>query len=533
MGKENFKGIKKKNGQPKYYKKDYKKNNKFKVDEKDLIKDEDLAGAKFGKVNDISWYQKNPDLLRAAGNLSFANALGSPIDLSNDKFKAPLALDEQRIPGIAVIHAVTGPGLSNDATSGVNIAMRNIYSYVRHVNSGHSNYDPVDLMLYLLAMDEAYMVYYRAVRAYGAMFTFNTVNRYAPKALVEALGFDYEDINANLASFRYAINAYAARINAYAVPTNMPIFKRHAWLFSSIYTDENVSKAQIYAFSTNHYRVYDEKYSKGGRLVAKAWKTKLTVADWINVANEVAAPLTTSEDIGIISGDIIKAFGRENLHMLASLADNYVVLPTYVPEVMDQIHNLQAVGEIELESNNIEQDPQIGKGNLLYNPIIKDGSNPALCANRVVDFKIETPTPEDVVVATRLAVSCEQSPDKTKAMFTSMGTEVVTDVTIYTLVKTSSGSVKLFGHLFPTFDMVKGGLTDVSSVGLFVSNYTQASKFVHFPIQYLYLGVDAKPTEHNIRLFGEMGTYTVVNGTTLNKLHDVCVLSLFDVPIKL
>lgn len=201
---------------------------KFKVEKKDLIDDDKLEGSKLGKVNDISWYQKNPDLLRAAGNLSFANALGSGIDLTNANCTAKLANDEQRIPGIAIVHTITGPGLSRDATSGVNIAMRNLYSFVRHANSGHSNYDPVDLMLYLLAMDEAYMVYYRAVRAYGAMFTFNTVNRYAPKALVEALGFDYEDINSNLATFRYAINAFAARINAYAVPTNMPLFKRHA-----------------------------------------------------------------------------------------------------------------------------------------------------------------------------------------------------------------------------------------------------------------------------------------------------------------
>lgn len=505
---------------------------KFKVDKKDLINDDKLEGSKLGKVNDISWYQKNPDLLRAAGNLSFANALGSGIDLTNANCTAKLANDEQRIPGIAIVHTITGPGLSRDATSGVNIAMRNLYSFVRHANSGHSNYDPVDLMLYLLAMDEAYMVYYRAVRAYGAMFTFNTVNRYAPKALVEALGFDYEDINSNLATFRYAINAFAARINAYAVPTNMPLFKRHAWLFSSIYTDENVSKAQIYAFSTDHYRIYDEKYAKGGRLVAKAWKSKLKVNEWIEVANSVAGPITTSEDLGIISGDLIKAFGKENLHQLAMLADNYVVLPTYVPEVMDQIHNLQAVGDIELESNNIEQDPDIGKGNLVYKPVVKVGTNPALFANRVLDFKVDLPTPDDVVIATRLASALE--PGETgKAVFTAMGTEFVTHVGIITLLSTSTGNVKSIEQTFETITSIEGGLTDASSVSLLLSNYTKASKFVHFPIQYACVGSPSDPNGRKIRLFGELGTYTVINGTTLNKLHDVCVLSLFDVPIKL
>lgn len=511
----------------------YSRKPKFKVEKKDILDDDKLEGSKFGKVNDISWYQKNPDLLRAAGNLSFANALGSGIDLSNANFNIKLAADEQRVPGIATIHTITGPGLSRDAHSGVNVAMRNLYSFVRHANSGHSNYDPVDLMLYLLAMDEAYMVYYRAVRAYGAMFTFNTVNRYAPKALVEALGFDYEDVNSNLATFRYAINAYAARINAYAVPTNMPIFKRHAWLFSSIYTDENVSKAQIYAFTSDHYRVYDEKYSKGGRLVAKAWKSKLTVKDWIAVSNEVADPITVSEDLGIISGDLIKAFGKENLHMLATLADNYVVLPTYVPEVMDQIHNLQAVGEIDVESNNIEQDPNIGKGNLIYNPIVTVNNNPMAYADRIMDFKIDTPTPDDVVVASRLAVALEPGATTGKAVFTAMGTEFVTKVGIHTFYKGSNGLLTRIEQTFNTFDSTEGGLADAASVSLHMSAYTKASKFVHFPIQYMCMGSPTQPDKREVRIFGELGTYTIINGVTLSKLHDVCVLSLFDVPIKL
>lgn len=520
------------NKSKKWDKKDPKKDSKS-HEPTEKLDDDKLEGSKFGKVNDISWYQKNPDLLRAAGNLSFANALGSGINLSNANCKLGLAADEQRIPGIATIHTITGPGLSRSANSGVNIAMRNLYSFVRHANSGHSNYDPVDLMLYLLAMDEAYMAYFRAVRAYGAMFTFNTLNRYAPKALVEALGFDYEDINKNLATFRYAINAYAARINAYAVPTNMPLFKRHAWLFSSIYTDENVSKAQIYAFTTDHYRIYDEKYSKGGRLVAKAWKPKLKVEDWISVANEIADPITTSEDLGIISGDLIKAFGRENLHTLATLADNYVVLPTYVPEVMDQIHNLQAVGDVELASNNIEQDPTIGKGNLIYDPIIKSGKNPVLYGDRIIDFKVETPTPEDVIVASRLAVSLEPSPDGTKAHFVAMGTEFVTHVGIHTLYHTASGNVKCLEQTFDTIAAVEGGFADAASVSLFLSGYTKASKFVHFPIQYACMGNASDPNGQSIRIFGELGTYSTINSTTLNKLHDVCVLSLLDVPIKL
>ena len=129
----------------------------------DKVQDGDTIGPDpkgLAQVNDVSWYSKNPALLESVGKLSFGNPLGATFNLSNDQLTVDLADDEARVPGIAVINTVPGPGEGHDFTSAANIAARNIYSFVRHANSGHSNYDSVDLMLYLLAMDEAYMHYY-------------------------------------------------------------------------------------------------------------------------------------------------------------------------------------------------------------------------------------------------------------------------------------------------------------------------------------------------------------------------------------
>lgn len=531
---------------PKYKKKNRKFDNKGKNNSKpknDSNKPEVQDGEPIGpdpkglaQVNDVSWYSKNPALLESVGKLSFGNPLGATFNLSNDQLTVNLADDETRIPGIAVINTIPGPGEGHNFTSAANIAARNIYSFVRHANSGHSNYDSVDLMLYLLAMDEAFMHYYRAIRAYGAIFAYNMKNRYAPKALVQALGFNFDDLTANLAQFRYAINAYAARLNSFAVPANMPIYKRHSWLFNGVYTDDETSKAQLYLFNTPYYRIFDPKHTGGGALISNAYPKELLIANWIDIGNKLLEPIVASEDLGIMSGDILKAFGTSGLLKLDPISENYSIVPTYTPVVLDQIHNLTAVGAPKTGTNDITQDPQIGKGNLMYMPAVTI-TDDSMLANRLLDFNKEEPTPEDIIEGTRLQCCVKRNTNPgaplDEGFVTSFGSEFVQDVVIFSIAPNPiTKELTAVDHVFKTFDTVTAGTHDTKSISRMLSKYTKASKFKSFPLQYLVAVLDATTKKSETRIFGELSDYTIVNRDTLHKLHDVCVLSLFDVPIQ-
>lgn len=81
------------------------------------------------------------------------------------------------VPGILTIRFVTSLGVANGSVaSAINVAAKNIYSYVRFANSGARNYDSPDLMMYLLAMDSAYMFYAYLTKLYSQVKKGNAHN---------------------------------------------------------------------------------------------------------------------------------------------------------------------------------------------------------------------------------------------------------------------------------------------------------------------------------------------------------------------
>lgn len=384
------------------------------------------------ETNDISWYDKNPALLKAAASLPYGYPVGQSVDLENYQYNPtnrhiPM---HNRMPGILTIDLVPGPGVSDGNVGGeiaaVNVAARDIYSFVRYANSGHTNYDPADIMIYMLAIDEIYMEIADAQRIYGIINLINPQNRFVPKYLVQALGWDYDDIISSLAQFRFAINSAAARIAALNMPMGFPYFDRHRWLFSNIYVDGTSPKAQLLAFKKVMYRRYDELGDTGSALRAEKRPNLMTLDKWSTNITKMINAVVGSEDCGIISGDILKAFGTDKCYSAQYMPDNYFVVPSYDEEVMSQISNATV---FEGYSNcDITQDPSINRGTIIYKPkaVVKTGINvpeinPAY-GNQILSFQKDTVTPEDTIIGSRLTVmldSNDESYDVSKSEFTS------------------------------------------------------------------------------------------------------------------
>lgn len=85
--------------------------------------------------------------------------------------------DTEAIPGIMTLTFVASIGNSRSGeANGINIASKAIYSYIRNTNSGARNYDPVDLQLYLLAMDSLYIYYATLCKIYSLMLKLDNQN---------------------------------------------------------------------------------------------------------------------------------------------------------------------------------------------------------------------------------------------------------------------------------------------------------------------------------------------------------------------
>lgn len=308
--------------------------------------------------NDWRWYAQNEALLRDTASFSYNNPVGSRIYLGQN---AGIVANSTSVPGICAIYTRPAFGnASNNPNAPVNIAARNIYSYVRHANAGHTNYDAPDLMLYLLAMDSCYSYLEYLKRVYGVMMTYSYTNRYYPVAMIHAMDVNFDDIQSKLSDFRAYINMFAVKVGSFCVPASMSYMARHMWMYSGYYVDTpDNDKAQTYLYVPEVFYQYGLDTDGAGCLVPLDFNDMdyssaivypsnsadgHTLQTLISFGNSLIDPILMSEDMNVMSGDILKAFGPENVYKVASIDEKYTVLPTYSEEVLNQINNATLVG---------------------------------------------------------------------------------------------------------------------------------------------------------------------------------------------
>lgn len=390
--------------------------------------------------NDPAWYAHNPQLLRDYASYPFGMPVGMPLEL-NHPFDGSVS---NAVPGVAAYYFSPAVGYAADSTSPINIAARNIYSFVRHANSGHSNYDAPDLMLYIVAMDSIYMYIESLKRLLGVVLDYTPVNRYYPATLIRAMGYDPDDIAAHTQDLRGYINVLVTKVGSMCIPNSMSFMARHSWMAQGLYTDSSASKAQTYLYVPMAFYKYGLDTDGAGQLTLEPLITAQYLytgyrnagkkfSDIQQFAESLIAPILGSEDMNIMSGDILKAFGVDGVVKLAGVTEGYMVLPTYSQEVLSQIENASILnGSLAM---NISQNKEINGGYLTntfsntatvpyyFDVSIMDPSRSsfstgskvaaslvqrtvgAIGGKKLLNFHHDNVTPEDVMVATRLTCS--------------------------------------------------------------------------------------------------------------------------------
>lgn len=539
--------------------------------------------------NDWTWYAQSPQLVKDYASYPFGTAVGSrlPASLGTN-------MGNGSIPGVMALYFSPQVGAPTDSNAPINIASRNIYSYVRHANSGHSNYDAPDLMLYLVAMDSVYMFHSFMKRVLGMMYNYTPENRYYPAAVVQAMGVDPTDVSNHLADFRGFINQYAVKMGSMCVPNSMSYMARHTWMTEGLYVDNPVSaKAQTYMYVPWQYYQFGYDTEGAGQLaLTPFWRplidgsnadangsmSKLrTVSDMINFANNLLDPIVANEDMNIMSGDILKAFGNEGVVKIAGISEGYQILPQYSQEVLSQIENCTILdGEV---GSTILQNTDVGGGYLyqpsatgtsfMVTPLPMDTTTAdkpttiaastiagGLLDSRILNFHHMGVTPEEVMVATRLC-NVYQIPEEPATYSNSIlnkivlglncnniGSEVINYARIYYYIWVGN-TMNLLTERFGTNYMAFYAQSTSQSPSDFMKMWAgysdiaiRLSTFDWHPAMYSTAGVRGlgvtKPVfttarQHQGPLM-DIDNYTVIDAENLKQMTLAALLSEFSVP---
>lgn len=516
--------------------------------------------------NDMSWYNKNPQLIKDTASIPFKDSVGNRLGISNNKFDVtvydganPITTYDRVVageyaPGIAILNFIPGIGHSVDGTSAANMAASNIYSYVRFANSGAKNYDAPDLMQYLLAADSAYMMYEFVKRLIGLVNVYSAMNRYVPLKIFEGLRADYKDIARHLPQLRAGLNNFVVKMNALYVPNTMDLFNRHQWMCANVYADSPTSRAQLYLFRPEGFYLYDETVEQGQLKFTELNGPRygnpekgytLNTEGILTMLDDIVTSIIECETFKIMGGDILKAFGSNNMRTIGPVEETYSVLPVYTPEVLLQIENARFVGPLyEIQNRDITSNPDTGL--FIYAPVIKrtftkdhKSNHPAnVNVNAVFNFHMDTVTPDLIVEASRLQAGANATNFTVKSAtetefeyeLSSFGTEICTTMDLIFMVDSYSSngvqSIMSKSEQYSSFMNGRGALYPET----LAQRLAIIDKFNYHPqilvFDYTYCKCNFKD------IIMETDNVSVISTDQLSSIHDVALLSLFGVPYR-
>lgn len=302
------------------------------------------------KDNDYKWYEISEPISKAVGSIPFNRFPGVKEKVTFNLKGSSLSFDADdqsgaTTPGVLTVKYIPSYGNAAGATAAINVAARAIYTFVRHQNSGRTNYEAPDLMLYIMAMDQIYTAWYELRRLYDAIMTYTFENRYIPDALIYAMAeTTASNYRSNLADFRYRINLLAAKISSLCVPKKFDIFKRHTLLAGNVFADSTSLRGQYYLFKAERFLKFSPTADTNGGSLQSVSGITGTPSQACAVVEALLDAVLQDEDMNIMSGDILKAYGRENLYQLEFVSEDETLSLARVENVLQQIENSATYG---------------------------------------------------------------------------------------------------------------------------------------------------------------------------------------------
>lgn len=503
------------------------------------------------KDNDPRWYFNATNLSDIATQIS-----GS--------FVHPTGLQEQiresidsntgysnAVPGVMSLG--WAPEITPRGKSAVSQAMDQIYSFVVHKNSRNYNYDATDQMLLILGTMLSYSFLANAIRAYGVMLDWNGIDYYTPKALVTAMGFDYEDLAKSYHQMSFDINRLIAQLNQLWIPSDLPIAERWFWMNTNIYRDAESAKAQYYLYVPYTYYVYNETAGPGwSSLDEKPWITGASTAHtWVEFTQAMQSmidALVNSSDRGMILGDLLNAYGADKIYKLNPISQDYKTSVVYDKEVLMQFENASIWGTMpgtiiaDVNGNLYSQGSTLTAANLATSSV-------GVGQNKLLNFHTAgLPTKEDIMVATRMSIIgtmlLQKSGTGDATLLTicplSCGTEVIVNAYLWNYQWTS-GTPTLVGISFVR--AFKTGPADTTAAKTdMIRWFWQWSAFDWAPFIEINVAPPAAISaaaavgstlqfNHNMDI-ADYDQYAYIQEAMLNNLHLAAIYSLFNVPLQ-
>lgn len=493
-----------------------------------------------GAKNDPAWYNEFEKLANSATNLTFNIATGYNMEVtpSGNQYdnQDPIGGGTPELePGIAVLEYVPIYGVGNELSDPINKTALQLWEIARGDKSGTVPFESADLMMTILATDSILLGLAEATRVYGLLNVVSRVNRYLPRDLVNALGFDFDDFKTHKADFYFWLNAFVIDMSRIAIPGNFNVLQRHYMLGSNIYMDEPDAKASLYAFRCMRYWKYDDANAKLTSAYTINRDTKFTFEAFKTMMEDMLAAILYSSDFNTMNAYILNAYGNDSLLSLTQYDAGYATVPVYAEEILYQIHNANFAGSnLYKVSWDITEnmDPEdINYGAIEIAPYVEAGE-PSLIMSHIVDLPVANPSRDDILEATRFMFNASYSSDPGQDSWdleiTACGSEILCGLCVtYVNWEGDLTTSTVIDPSLKMYNSVTTSTSDISVTGTLNGYSRFLSKMNMAPI----LLVTYSDGDAWIPCFymGDMVNVAPIQFAQLHNIHRAVLYSLFNI----
>lgn len=514
--------------------------------------------------NDASFYFNKEEYIKPFANIPFNNIVGlqtSGWPTMSDQIDSVVMSGlptKHQVPGVLTIDFLPTVGYADSPTSPLNVASTKNYAFIRHENSGSTNYDATNLMMYNMAVLSLIPACLHIRRALLSIGLYSEVNRYAPDTIIKAMGFSPYSIRSDLANLIGRYNLMTARFNKFAIPAGFKHVLRWKFLCDNIFTDRNMAKAQLYIFRPMTYMTYEETGTDSGLPELKTQKflntgsltPTMKIVDAIDKIEKALDKLYMSDAIGTMSGDVLKAYGLENLYKLDPITATDTVKPVYSETALWQIHNCTTVPYVSFQTANSlpKQDDTINALCGTRMQEIVDETNATSYLAQIYSFTGPSGTADEMkfgtMAATYLGAASVMDVDRDSPNYQDV-LEITRTKSLCTKRLNSSVCVDAIGTeiylQFTLWDLSNGGNAPASRFGTYWNRYNSTSdevsqmdaatnRLTAFDWAPIIVGVDK--INNNVqadRLISELDNSVFINAGDLAALNSAVMQYVFGV----
>lgn len=458
---------------------------------------------------------------------------------------------------IATVLMNPSVGYANSTFDAINQAALKMYTQFSSANMKTTQYAPQDIIACILALGQVISIGTYIRRAIGFAGTTNPRNWLYPKAIVGAMGVQWDDLQANLGIYREQYNYTCALLGAVAFPKNLDYFKSMEAIYREVFLDHTTGMAQTYVPVPSSTWLLNEISSEEGSVletyempfVVNNEIKPVTLGQIMDTWKSMIDTLLQSATLQYLYADVLKYVSNSEAELVRMpfIEDGFSQIPIYSEEFLLNIENCVVmgnptstaledlngvVGSINTTANNVYL--KAGNNTVRYEPAFYRALTTSTSTthdvtymfNPILNFHTDNPDTNMRIMAARFVPALVRA-------IPAKNADATTKVVAFNFQLPDMYVVDIIFH-HRGHNLGSGVWEDKQSSWLYnmAFNSRDVEVFKH-PIRMVAGNAGYETADQNkvrialARVYGELDVYTTVDTSTMRRMQELAILSLF------